>query len=80
MVIQWSEEDKVFMVVLPEFENAKAHGETYERALKEGKDLIESFIMWYQQDGRTLPPPRYFDFASLDEERSAGGLVEAGSR
>jgi len=27
-----------------------------------GKDLIESFFMWYEQDGKTLPEPRVFEY------------------
>jgi predicted RNase H-like HicB family nuclease len=79
MLIQWSEEDQVFMVILPEFHNAKTHGDTYARAVKEGIDLIESFVMWYQQDGRPLPQPIYFDFASLDQERAGAKFIEAGA-
>jgi len=67
MLIQWSPEDDAFIVTLPEFDNARTHGETYEKAVREGKDLIESFVMWYHQDGRTLPEPAYFDFDSPNE-------------
>ncbi len=31
MVIQWSDEDQVFVVTLPEFHGAQSHGETYKR-------------------------------------------------
>jgi len=75
MVIQWSSEDDAFIVTLPEFKNALTHGETYERAVKEGKDLIESFIMWYRQDGRPLPEPTYFEFDATLEDRIHGGKL-----
>ena len=61
MLIQWSDEDRVFVVTLPEFENAHTHGETYEKAARQGRLLIESFIMWYHQDGKALPEPSKFD-------------------
>jgi predicted RNase H-like HicB family nuclease len=61
MLIRWSNEDRVYIAVLPEFHNAKTHGETYEKAAKEGRELIESFIMWYRQDGKPLPSPQTFD-------------------
>ncbi len=48
------------MVSVPEFPGNYAHGETYEQAVKQGEDLIESLIMWAQQDGQPLPPPRAF--------------------
>jgi predicted RNase H-like HicB family nuclease len=60
MVIQWSDEDQVFMVTLPEFDNAKTHGQTRIQAVRQGQDLIESFILWYGQDNKPLPEPRKY--------------------
>ena len=60
MVIQWSDEDEVYVVTLPEFDDARTHGETYEKAARQGRLLIESFVMWYEQDGKDLPEPRTF--------------------
>jgi predicted RNase H-like HicB family nuclease len=62
MLIRWSDEDQVYIVTLPEFDNAKTHGETYEKAAKMGRELIESFVLWNKQDGKPLPPPRKFVF------------------
>ena len=64
MLIQWSDEDEAFIVTLPEFDDAKTHGETYEKAARQGRLLIESFIMWYGQDGKPLPEAHKF---SMDE-------------
>jgi antitoxin HicB len=61
MLLQWSDEDQCFLVTLPEFENAKTHGSTRTEAVKQAKDLIESFIMWYGQDGKSLPEPYLFE-------------------
>ena len=60
MLIQWSEEDQAFIVTLPEFDCAKTHGETYAKAVNQGKSLIESFFMWYEQDGKALPEPALY--------------------
>jgi predicted RNase H-like HicB family nuclease len=60
MVIQWSDEDQAYIVSIPEFPNNFTHGETYEEAVKQGRDLIESLIMWAQQDGKPLPEPQVF--------------------
>ena len=57
MLIQWSDEDEVYIVTLPEFDGAKTHGETYSKAATQGELLIESFVMWYEQDGKPLPAP-----------------------
>jgi predicted RNase H-like HicB family nuclease len=60
MEIRWSDDDGVFIVTLPEFENARTHGKTYEQAAKSGHELIESFFLWYGQDGKPLPEPKVF--------------------
>jgi predicted RNase H-like HicB family nuclease len=60
MLIQWSDEDKCFIVTLPEFHRVKTHGDTYERAVRMGRELVESCIMWHEQDGKPLPTPRKF--------------------
>jgi predicted RNase H-like HicB family nuclease len=62
MLIRWSDEDELYIATLPEFDRAKAHGTTYEKAAKSGRELIESFIMWYEQDGKPLPEPHKFVF------------------
>jgi len=60
MVIQWSDEDQAYVVSVPVFPGNHAHGGTYEEAARQGQDLIESLIMWTQQDGKPLPAPRTF--------------------
>ena len=60
MDIRWSDTDGVYVVTLPEFDDAKTHGTTYERAAKSGRELIESFFLWYAQDGKSLPKPKIY--------------------
>jgi antitoxin HicB len=60
MVIQWSDEDQAYIVTIPEFPGNLTHGDTYEEAVKQGEDLIESLILWTLQDGKPLPQPRMF--------------------
>jgi len=60
MVIEWSDADQAFIVSLPEFPGNHTHGDTYEEAVKQGQDLMESLIMWAQQDGKPLPQPKVF--------------------
>src|SRR5206468_8911588 len=45
MLIRWSDEDQVYIATLPEFDNAKTHGATYEKAAQQGRELMESCIM-----------------------------------
>jgi predicted RNase H-like HicB family nuclease len=58
MLIQWSEEDQVFIASLPEFGSfAKTHGATYEEAAKNGHEVLELLIETYKARRRRLPKP-----------------------
>lgn len=58
MHIQWSEEDQVFIVTVPELPGCKTHGETYEEALKNAQEVIELWIEDARAHGEPVPPPR----------------------
>jgi predicted RNase H-like HicB family nuclease len=61
IVIEWSGEDQVFVVSLPEWGRlVHTHGATYEEALQSGKGLIEALITARQAEGEALPEPREF--------------------
>ncbi|HKV84583.1 MAG TPA: type II toxin-antitoxin system HicB family antitoxin [Ktedonobacterales bacterium] len=64
MVIQWSDEDQVYVVSLPEWEavghTGHVHGKTYAEAVRQGEELIENLIEWAKQDGSPIPAPRVF--------------------
>jgi antitoxin HicB len=61
MLIEWSDEDQVFVVSLPEWGDlVHTHGATYEEALRQGKDLIEGLMAARQASGEPVPPPRMF--------------------
>lgn len=58
MVIRWSDEDRAFVVRLPEFRDVYqpcTHGATYEDAARNGRDAIESLVDDYQAQGKPLP-------------------------
>ncbi|BAZ81442.1 hypothetical protein NIES73_27100 [Sphaerospermopsis kisseleviana NIES-73] len=65
MIIQWSEEDDCFLVSLPDFPGQKwrTHGETYEEAVANGKEALESLIISYEADGESLPEPNIYKMA-----------------
>ena len=61
MRIEWSDEDQVFVVSLPEWGDlVHTHGTTYEEALQRGKELIEELVASRQEHGEPLPPPQMF--------------------
>ena len=59
MIIQWSDEDNCFLVALPDFpgQHWRTHGDTYEEAVANGKEALESLIISYEADGEPLPEP-----------------------
>ncbi len=60
MLIEWSEEDQVFVVTLPEFPSNRTHGSSYEEAAKNGQEVLDLLIEMWEKEGRPLPPPRFF--------------------
>lgn len=60
MVIQWSQEDRLFLVRLPEFpwQEFHTHGRTYKEAAKNGREVIEALVEMLTEDNRPLPEPR----------------------
>jgi predicted RNase H-like HicB family nuclease len=59
MLIEWSNEDQVFVVRLSEWGDlVHTHGATYEEALRQGKDLIEGLVACRRQSGEPLSAPR----------------------
>lgn len=61
MRIEWSDEDRVFVVSLPEWGDlVHTHGSTYEEAVRQGQELIEALVAVRAANGEPLPPPRVF--------------------
>ena len=63
MVIQWDEDDKIFVVDVPELPGCMTHGQTYEEAVKQGQDAIESWLDVAKELGRPIPRPKIFEAA-----------------
>jgi antitoxin HicB len=61
MIIEWSEEDQVFVVTLPEFPRNRTHGTTYEEAARHGQEILDLLIETWEKEGRPLPRPRLFE-------------------
>jgi len=55
MLIRWSDNDKAFIVTLPEFGGCKTHGSTYKEAAKNGREVLELLIESCLEDGDPLP-------------------------
>lgn len=59
MVIQWSEDDNCFLVGFPDFtgQQWRTHGDTYEEAVTNGIEALESLVIAYEATGEPLPEP-----------------------
>lgn len=60
MIIEWSDEDQAYIVTVPELPGCRTHGNTYEEAVRQGQDAIESWIMVALADNDPLPSPRRY--------------------
>ncbi|HUY78882.1 MAG TPA: type II toxin-antitoxin system HicB family antitoxin [Ktedonobacterales bacterium] len=66
MVIEWSDEDQAYLVILPEWTDriiggpAVTHGKTYEEAVRRGHEAIEALIVSARKHGEPLPTPRVY--------------------
>lgn len=68
IVIEWSEEDHAYVVILPEWAEQYAmpvaSGKTYEEAAKRGRNALENYIQFARDDGKPLPAPHTFAHAA----------------
>ncbi len=64
VVIQWSEDDRCFVVFLPEFAGRVmqpvTHGTSYEEALSHAQEVLELLIEDAIEEGIPLPSPISF--------------------
>jgi antitoxin HicB len=60
MIIRWSEEDNCFVVGFPDFpgQQWRTHGDTYEIAVANGVEALESLVDAYLANDDALPEPR----------------------
>ncbi len=67
MVVQWSDEDQLFLVTIPEFSERVlmpcTHGKTREEAIHNGEDVIEMYLEAWHVEGETIPEPRTLQVA-----------------
>jgi antitoxin HicB len=65
MVLEWSNEDHVYVVSLPEWgKYAQTHGATYDDAVRNGQEVLQMLIDSARLQGERLPEPRVFARAS----------------
>ena len=64
MLIQWSKEDQAYLVTLPEWEGRVlgpvTHGDTYEEAVRNGREAMAALIASAEKHSEPLPRPQVF--------------------
>ncbi len=64
MVIEWSDEDQAYLVILPEWSNnvlmPATHGSTYGEAVQRGLEVLEMLVKDAAKNGESLPPPKVY--------------------
>ena len=67
MVVQWSDEDQLFLVTIPEFADRVVmpctHGKTREEAIYSGEEVIEMYLEAWEAEGESIPEPRTLQIA-----------------
>ncbi|MBE9014160.1 type II toxin-antitoxin system HicB family antitoxin [Pseudanabaenaceae cyanobacterium LEGE 13415] len=60
MLRRWSDEDNCFLVGFPDFpgQQWRTHGDTYQEAVINGIEALESLVSAYETTGDPLPQPR----------------------
>lgn len=61
MVVQWSDEDRLFLVTIPELAELVmmpcTHGKTREEAIRHGEEVLEMYLEAWEEDGEMIPEP-----------------------
>ncbi|MBX9253122.1 type II toxin-antitoxin system HicB family antitoxin [Desmonostoc muscorum CCALA 125] len=67
MIIQWSDEDQLFLVTIPEFSDRVimpcTYGRTREEAIRNGEEVIEMYLEAWQVEGESIPEPSTLQIA-----------------
>ncbi|OCR00629.1 hypothetical protein BCD67_11670 [Oscillatoriales cyanobacterium USR001] len=67
MIVQWSDEDRLFLVTIPEFADRVVmpctHGKSREEAIHNGEEAIEMYLEAWEAEGESIPEPSTLQIA-----------------
>jgi predicted RNase H-like HicB family nuclease len=67
MIVQWSDEDQLFLVTIPEFADRVVmpctYGKTREEAIHNAEEVIEMYLEAWQIEGKSIPDPNRLQIA-----------------
>ncbi|HCI79844.1 MAG TPA: hypothetical protein DHW02_09145 [Ktedonobacter sp.] len=58
LLIQWDEEDNIYVVTVPELPGCRTHGKTYDEAIKNALEVIELWLETAKDLGWSIPRPQ----------------------
>jgi predicted RNase H-like HicB family nuclease len=61
LIIEWSDEDQVYIATAPELPGCRTHGSTRAEAAQKGEEAIEGWLEAVAAHNWPLPAPRTFD-------------------
>jgi predicted RNase H-like HicB family nuclease len=72
MTIEWEPQGQVFVVTVPELRGCMTHGATYEEAVAQGRDAIESWLDAREARGASIPSARYYHLGEAEAPEPVG--------
>lgn len=67
MIVQWCNEDQLYLVTIPEFADHVimlcTHGATREEAIRSGEEVIEMYLEAWQIEEQHIPEPNTLQMA-----------------
>lgn len=60
-IIEWSDEDQLYIATAPELPGCRTHGTTRAEALAKGEEIIEEWLDIVMERRGQVPAPRVFD-------------------
>lgn len=66
MLVQWSPEDGVWIVTVPELGNAKTHSTTPAEAVEMGAEMVAAYLGMRRRRGEPVPEPGLFGSGAVE--------------
>ncbi len=67
MIVQWSDEEQLFLVTIPEFAELVVmpctHGKTRSEAIKNGEEVIKMHLEAWQTEAESIPEAKTLQIA-----------------
>lgn len=60
LLIQWSDEDRAYVVSVPELPGCHTHGTTHEAAIRMGEEAIALWLAGLRASGLPVPAPEEY--------------------